>query len=94
VFVPEIPGCVVTPMAVADAAEWAEYAVLPELTRFTSSTAESAADLVPMIERSLSGEPSAPVLFSVRESSSGQLVASVGFHTVSWHERRTTPRRP
>jgi ribosomal-protein-alanine N-acetyltransferase len=36
-----------------------------------------------MIERTLSGDPNAPVLFSVREPKSGQFVASVGFHTVS-----------
>lgn len=70
-------------MVVADAAEWAEYAGLPEVTRLTSSVVESAADIVPMIERTLSGEPNAPVLFSVRDPRSGQFVASVGFHTVS-----------
>jgi RimJ/RimL family protein N-acetyltransferase len=70
-------------MAVADAADWAEYAVLPEFARFTSTVTRSAADLVPMIERTLSGDPNAPVLFSVREPGSGQFVASVGFHTVS-----------
>jgi RimJ/RimL family protein N-acetyltransferase len=70
-------------MVLADAAEWAEYAVLPEVTRFTSSVAESVADLAPMIERTQSGDANAPVLFSVRDARSGQLVASVGFHTVS-----------
>jgi [ribosomal protein S5]-alanine N-acetyltransferase len=83
VLVPGIPGFVVAPTVVADAEEWAEYAVLPEVTRFTSTVTRSAADIVPMIERSLSGDPNAPVLFSVREPNSGQLVASVGFHTVS-----------
>ena len=80
---PTVPGFSVTPMAVSDAEEWAEYAVLPEVTRFTSTVVRSAADIVPMIERTLSGEPNAPMLFSVREVSSEQFVASVGFHTLS-----------
>ena len=80
---PAIPGFAVAPMAVTDAEEWAEYAVLPEATHFTSSVTRSAADIVPMIERTLSADANAPVLFSVREPNSGQFVASVGFHTVS-----------
>jgi [ribosomal protein S5]-alanine N-acetyltransferase len=83
VLTPEVPGFSVAPMAVSDAAEWAEYAVLPEVTQFTSTVTRSAADIVPMIERTLSGDPNAPVLFSVREPNSGQFVASIGFHTVS-----------
>ena len=51
---PAIPGFAVVPMAVSDAEEWAEYAVLPEVTHFTSSVVRSAADIVPMIERTLS----------------------------------------
>jgi len=70
-------------MAISDAQEWAAYVVLPEVKQFTSTVAQSAADLIPMIERTLSGDPNAPVLFSVREARSGQFVASVGFHTVS-----------
>jgi len=78
-----IPGFLTARTAVADAEEWAEYAALPEVTRYTSTVMRSAADIVPMIERSLSGDPNAPVLFSVREPNSGRLVATVGFHTVS-----------
>jgi RimJ/RimL family protein N-acetyltransferase len=80
---PTILGFSMAPMAVSDAEEWAEYATLPEATRFTSTVARSAADIVSMIERTLSGDPNAPVLFSMREPSSGRFVASVGFHTVS-----------
>jgi ribosomal-protein-alanine N-acetyltransferase len=83
VLAPEIPGFVVTPMMVADAADWAQYALLPEVTRFTSAVATSVADFAPMIERTLSGDVNAPLLFAVRESHSGRFVASVGFHTVS-----------
>jgi RimJ/RimL family protein N-acetyltransferase len=82
-LLPEIAGFVIAPMVLADASEWAEYAARPEVTRFMSSVVESAADVVPMIERTLSADANAPVLFSVRVPQSGQFVASVGFHTVS-----------
>lgn len=80
---PHLPGYLLAPMVPADAPEWAEYVVLPEVKRLTSSTAESAADLLPMIERSCSADPNAPLLFAVREAASGRFVSAVGFHTVS-----------
>lgn len=81
--VPALTGYLLAPLAPADAPEWAEYAVLPEVKRLTSSSVESAADLLPMIERSRSADPNAPLLFSVREAASGRFVSVVGFHTVS-----------
>lgn len=80
---PEIPGFVVTPAARSDAPAWAEFAALPEMNRLVSAPVTSEADLVAMIERTLSPEPGAPVQFVVREAGTGQMVASVGFHTVS-----------
>ena len=81
--VPEVPGHVVSRIALADADDWASFAVLAEVQEHTSSSVASAADLLPMIERSLSSDPNAPVLFAVREHLSGLLVAVAGFHTVS-----------
>lgn len=81
--VPALTGYLLAPLAPADAPEWAEYAVLPEVKRLTSSSVESVADLLPMIERSRSADPNAPLLFSVREAASGCFVSAVGFHTVS-----------
>lgn len=66
-----------------DAQAWAEYAVRPEVTEHTSSTATSVADVVAVIERSLEREPGSPVQFAVVESVGGRLVATVGFHTIS-----------
>lgn len=81
--VPMLPGFRLAPMVPADAADWVEYVVLPEVKRLTSSACETADDLLPMIARSQSADPNAPLLFSVREAASGQFVAAVGFHTVS-----------
>ena len=81
--VPQVPGCILSPAQPADAEEWSEFEALPEFKRHTSSTVQSAADLLALIERSRSGEPAAPVYFVARSMETGQLVAAVGFHTVS-----------
>lgn len=44
---------------------------------------QSPADLLALIERCNSPEPSAPVQFVVRECVTNLLVASVGFHSIS-----------
>lgn len=80
---PSLPGHQVSRMALADADDWARFALLPEMLRLTSGTAASLADLQAMIARTLVDDPNAPLLFTVREPGSGLLLASFGFHTVS-----------
>ena len=75
--VPQVPGCILSPAQPADAEEWSEFEALPEFKRHTSSTVQSAADLLALIERSRSGEPAAPVYFVARSMETGQLVAAV-----------------
>jgi [ribosomal protein S5]-alanine N-acetyltransferase len=81
--VPTLPGFVLSPVQLSDADEWSEFEVLPQFREHTSSAVQSAADLIPLIGRSLSPDPSAPVYFIVRELKTNRLVASVGFHSVS-----------
>ncbi|MBT9503218.1 MAG: GNAT family N-acetyltransferase [Burkholderiaceae bacterium] len=80
---PEVPGYQVSRITLADADDWAAFALLPEMLRLTSSTAASVDDLRMMIERTLSDDPNAPLLFALREPVSGLLLATFGFHTVS-----------
>ncbi len=80
--VPHLPGYVVAPLTAADAADWAAFALLPEVQQLTSSSAKTVDDLLPMIERAQSPDPNAPRLFGVRDAA-GELVAVFGFHTVS-----------
>jgi [ribosomal protein S5]-alanine N-acetyltransferase len=80
---PVLPGFAVARMVPADAAGWAEFALRPEMARFTSVAAASVDDLLPMIERNLSPDPAAPVLFAVRDSATGEFAAACGFHTIS-----------
>jgi [ribosomal protein S5]-alanine N-acetyltransferase len=84
---PSNPDLLMQRLRLSDADEWAQYAVLPEVTRLTSSTAASVEDLIPLIDRSLAGEASSPVLFAVRSRQHGRLVATVGFHTIMAHNR-------
>lgn len=78
---PALPGFAVARLAPADAEDWAEFALRPEVLRHTSASAASVDDLRPMIARSLADDPAAPLLFALREA--GVLVAVFGFHTVS-----------
>lgn len=71
------------PIAPDDAAEWFEFAALPEVKRHTSSTVESLADVQAAIGRTLTGEASAPVYFALRDAASSQLAAVVGYHSRS-----------
>ena len=80
---PVVPGHVVRRFELADAPEWAEFAALPEVKQHTSSEITGIADLMPMIQRALSTDESAPVLFAVRNESTNELVATIGFHTIS-----------
>lgn len=82
-LLPELAGCVVRPITLADAEAWAAYVCRPEVTRFTSSTAQTVADVRPVIERTLSGQADAPLRFVLLSAASGELLATVGFHSIS-----------
>lgn len=80
---PEVCGHCVQRLVVADAEDWAQFALRPEMQEFTSSSPSSIADLLPVIERTLSDAPDAPRLFAVRDPATRELEATFGFHTVS-----------
>lgn len=84
---PDVHGHVVRRLALSDAADWAAFALLPEMQQFTSANAEGPANLLPVIERTLSEEADAPVLFAVRDPLTLELEATFGFHTVSSRNR-------
>ncbi|HET7862978.1 MAG TPA: GNAT family N-acetyltransferase [Burkholderiaceae bacterium] len=80
---PAIAGFTVRPITLDDAQAWASYVCLPQVMEHTSSTARSAADLLPMIQRMLAGSADAPIRFVLQPQGSTAIVATVGFHTVS-----------
>lgn len=79
---PHLPGFVIAPLAPADAADWAAFALRPEVQRHTSASATTVEDLLPMIERAQSPAADAPRLFGVRDAG-GAMVACFGFHSIS-----------
>lgn len=80
---PAIPGFTVRPLRLADAAAWARYAVLPEVKQFTSSTASSVQDVEAVIARLSADDPAAPIRFAITPDGADELVATIGFHTIS-----------
>jgi ribosomal-protein-alanine N-acetyltransferase len=71
------------PLERADAPAWLAYAALAQVRQHTSSTVETLADLLPIIERCNSDLPSSPIHFAVCTAAQRRLVATIGFHTVS-----------
>jgi ribosomal-protein-alanine N-acetyltransferase len=84
---PDISGYVIRRLGIGDAQEWAEYAVLPEAQRYTNSSVSHVQDLRDMIQRSLTDEADAPLLFGVRQPETHILLATFGFHTISSYNR-------
>lgn len=80
---PRMPGFAVRPLQMEDAAAWARYALLPEVKQFTSSTESSVQDVQAVIQRVLAGEPTSPIHFALVPDGETDLVATVGFHTIS-----------
>lgn len=80
---PDIAGYTARPITLEDAQAWASYVCLPQVMEHTSSTARTAGDLLPMIERILAGGADSPIRFVLQPPGSTAIVATVGFHTVS-----------
>ncbi len=80
---PLIPGFSVRPITISDAAAWAAYLCLPEVKQHTSISAVVESDVVQEVARTLTGAADAPLRFGVRSEDSGELLATVGFHSIS-----------
>ena len=85
-LVPELK-LVARRIGMQDAEDWFQFAVLPEVRQFTSLVVEVIDDIHAAIGRTLTGDPSAPMYFSVRHQASDKMVALVGFHTRSLPNR-------
>lgn len=82
---PAVHGVQVTlrPIEHANAAAWFEYAGNAEVMRHTSSSVRTIEDLYPILGRIDSPEAGSPFHFAVCAQPGGQLVGTVGFHTIS-----------
>ena len=80
---PRIAGLAVRPLQPSDAQAWADYVCLPAVMQHTSSTAQTVDDVRPIIERCLQGKPESPLRFGLWTEGNGQLLGTVGFHSIS-----------
>ncbi len=80
---PLVPGFDARPVQLEDATSWAGYACLAEVKAHTSSTASSVDDVKADIQRTLTGEPNAPIRFVLLHPGSASVVGTVGFHSIS-----------
>ena len=80
---PIIPGFAVRPIRLEDAVAWASYVLLPEVKLHTSSTAMTVGDVEREIRKTLAEEPGTAIRFVLKADATRQLIATVGFHTIS-----------
>jgi RimJ/RimL family protein N-acetyltransferase len=80
---PAVEALVVSPIAMSDVPDWFEFAVLPEMQRYTSSSVNSHEDLAAVVRYTQSGQPNASILFAVRDPERKRLLAVFGFHSIS-----------
>ena len=83
----EHPLIELRPLTEGDMADWAAYLNLPAVYEHTSWNAPSATDLLVHEGSHRSGEWDAPMRLAIALRESGELVGTVGFHSVSSHNR-------
>lgn len=71
------------PIAATDLTDWFNYLSLPVVYEHTSWAVTSAADLAPYAWSAEAATPSSPLRFAIADRANGQLVGTIGFHTVS-----------
>lgn len=74
---------VLRPIEAADIAVWYDYLSMPTVFEHTSWALKSATELEPHIWAPETFTPSSALRFAIALHTSGQLVGTVGFHTVS-----------
>jgi [ribosomal protein S5]-alanine N-acetyltransferase len=80
---PAVKTFAVSRIAMSDVRDWFEFAVLPEMQRYTSTSVTSHADLAAVVRYTQSGQPNASVLFALRDAENARLLGVFGFHTIS-----------
>ena len=76
------------PIVEADLPDWYAYLSMPQVYEHTSWNLSSASDLASYAEQSATPSADSGLRLAVAERSSGKLVGTVGFHSVSPQDRR------
>lgn len=71
------------PIVAADLPMWYAYLSTPKVYEHTSWALESPSDLEPHVWASGKITPSSPLRLAIAERLSGELIGTIGFHTVS-----------
>ncbi len=77
------PGLSLRPLERTDLDAWYACLSQPEVVRHTSWNLDSKAALEPMFDAFESSDAESPRRLAIIEDASGQLVGTIGFHTVS-----------
>ncbi|MGA3250094.1 MAG: GNAT family protein [Paraburkholderia sp.] len=77
------PGIALRQLERADIPAWFDYLSIPEVVEHTSWNLHSAADLVPMLDACESSTPTSIRRMAMIDQEHGDLVGTIGFHTVS-----------
>lgn len=77
------PLVLLRPIEATDLTDWFNYLSLPDVYEHTSWAVTSATDLAPYIWSTEAASPSSALRFAIANRSSGRLVGTIGFHTVS-----------
>ena len=80
---PLVSGLLVRPIEMSDVSAWSNYVCLPEVKRHTSITASNESDIAREVQMTLGKGPETPVRFVVQEKANGEVLATVGFHSIS-----------
>ena len=78
-----IEGIALRQIEPGDCEAWFAYLSLPEVFERTSWNLKSVDDLRPTLQSSLHDGPTSPIRMAVVDRSTGQLVGTVGLHTIS-----------
>jgi len=80
---PAVESFAVSYIEMSDVADWFEFAVLPEMQRYTSTSVASHEDLEAVVRHTQSQQPNASIMFTVRDPAIETLLAVFGFHSIS-----------
>lgn len=67
----------------SDASDWFEYLARPSVVEHTSWNRSGREDLTSLIAKYRSTDKASAIRFALQENSSGQLVGTAGFHSIS-----------
>ncbi|WP_427914885.1 GNAT family N-acetyltransferase [Ramlibacter sp. MMS24-I3-19] len=82
------PAVDLRPIAASDLEDWFAYLSLPIVYEHTSWEIGSSADLADYARAQSAATPDSMLRLAICSRSSGQLVGTVGFHSLWWRDRR------